>query len=77
MPENKYLWRATVRGVGKPIYLIAQNIQSAHAKLVHDPTVAAHDTHRLLRIAPWDDQQDMTVVAWPAPEPEPEPDQEP
>ena len=70
----KFLWRAIVAGIAKPIYLVAQNIQSAHAKLVHDPTVAPDDTQRILRIDAWDDQANMTVVVWPEPPPPPQPD---
>lgn len=77
MPENKYLWRAQVRGVSPPIYLIAQNVPSAVAKLHEAETVSPADMRRILRIGLWDEQKQMTVVDWPEPEPEPKPEPEP
>lgn len=72
MADNKYLWRATVRGVSKPIYLVAQNFQSAQAQLSAPPTVAAHHVQRLSRIDLWDSENNMTQVQWPeAPTPGP------
>ncbi|TEU08460.1 MAG: hypothetical protein E3J25_11950 [Anaerolineales bacterium] len=73
----KFLWRATVHHIARPIYLVAQNIQSASAQVTAHPEVAPEALIHLQRIDPWDDQQNMTVVHWPEPPPPPEPDEEP
>lgn len=69
MPEAKYLWRASVQGIPKPIYLVAQNMQSAQAQVATHPLVDPTDVDLMQRIDPWDDQQNMTVVVWPEPPP--------
>lgn len=69
MPDNKYLWRASVRGVPRPVYLVAQNVQSASAQLAAPPGVDATDLLSLLRIDAWDEAQNITTVPWPEPEP--------
>jgi len=73
MPENKYLWRAAVRHISRPIYLVAQNIQSAAAQASAHPEVDNLDVTLLQCIDPWDDQANMTVVHWPEPPPPPVP----
>jgi len=79
MPEPKCLWRAAVRRIPRPIYLVAQNLQSAQAQIAAHPQVDPADITMIQRIDPWNDQQNMTVVIWPEPpappheEPEPPP----
>jgi len=73
MPEAKYLWRATVRRIPRPIYLVAQNLQSAQAQVAAHPQVTPTDVSMIQRIDPWDDAHNMTVVHWPQPPPPPEP----
>lgn len=73
----KYLWRAAVRGVSQPIYLVAQNIASAHAKATMHALVDPADVTRMQRIDAWDDHDNMTVVFWPEPPPPPQPDEPP
>ena len=73
MPEPKYLWRAAVRHIPRPIYLVAQNLQSAQARIAAHPHVDPADVSMMQRIDPWDDQQNMTVVHWPEPPPPPDP----
>lgn len=68
----KYLWRAAVRGISRPIYLIAQNMASAHAQASRNPQVDPADVTLMQRIDPWDEQQNMTVVTWPEPPPPPD-----
>jgi len=65
MPGPKYLWRAAVRRIPRPIYLIAQNLQSAQAQVAAHPHVAPADVSMMQRIDPWDEAQNMTVVLWP------------
>lgn len=77
MAENKYLWRASVRRVPGPIYLVAQNMQSAAAQATNHPQVAPEDIAHLQRIDAWDESQNMTIVDWPEPPPEPDPEPEP
>jgi len=77
MPEPKYLWRVSVRRVPRPVYLVAQNIQSAAAQASAHPQVDNLDVTLLQCIDPWDDQQNMTIVPWPEPPPEPEPEPQP
>lgn len=73
----KFLWRAAVRRISRPIYLVAQNVQSAHAQVVNHPEVAPEDLHHLQRVDPWDEAQNMTVVDWPEPPPQPPPQPDP
>jgi len=73
----KYLWRAAVRGISRPIYLVAQNIASATANCHSHPQVDPADVIMMQRIDPWDTILKMTVVHWPEPPPEPEPEPEP
>ena len=73
----KFLWRANVAGIAKPIYLVSQNMQSAQALVAAHPEVEPEDVLNLQRIEQWDDQANMTVVIWPQPPPEPIPDPEP
>ncbi len=73
----KYLWRAAVRRISRPIYLVAQNLQSAQAQVAAHPEVDPADVSMMQRIDPWDDAQNMTVVAWPEPPPPPEPIDQP
>jgi len=75
MPENKFLWRAIVARIAKPIYLVAQNMPSAHAHASNHPEVEPEDVLHMQRVDSWDDQQNMTVVLWPQPPPPPEPEQ--
>jgi len=77
MPDNKYLWRASVRGVSTPIYLVAQNMQSAQAQASNNPQVDPGDVKSLLRLDLWDDTQNRTVVRWPEPAPPPPPEEPP
>ncbi len=67
----KYLWRATVAGIAKPLYLVAQNMPSAGSAISSHPEVQPQDLLHLQRIAQWDDQTNMTVVIWPEPPPPP------
>ena len=73
----KYLWRASIRRVSRPLYLVAQNVASAQAHATNHPQVAPEDLKTLMRIDEWDDAQNMTVVIWPEPPPEPDPEPEP
>ena len=73
----KYLWRANVAGIARPIYLVSQNMQSAAALASSHPQVEPEDVLNLQRIDEWDDQHNMTVVIWPERPPEPEPDEPP
>jgi len=67
----KYLWRAAVRHVSRPIYIVAQNMQSAHAQASAHPLIDPADVTLMQRIDPWDEAQNMTVVHWPEPPPPP------
>lgn len=72
MPEPKYLWRLQVHGIARPIYLIAQNVQSASALATSHPQVDPYDLLQVRRVDNWDETQNMTVVHWPEPPPPPD-----
>lgn len=73
----QFLWRANVAGIARPIYLVAQNMQSAHAAASNNPQVELHDVLNIQRVDQWDNQHDRTVVHWPEPPPPPQPEPEP
>ncbi len=73
----KYLWRAQVARIAGPIYLVAQNMQSAQAAASNHPQVAPADVLHMQRVAQWDDQNNMTLVYWPEPPPPPDPEEPP
>lgn len=68
----KFLWRATVLRLTSPIYIVAQNVQSAAAMATGHPLVDPTHLLHINRIDEWDDQANMTVVRWPEPPPPPE-----
>lgn len=72
----KFLWRAHVAGIAKPIYLVAQNMQSAHAAASNNPQVEPEDVLNIQRIDEWHDQHNRTKVMWPLP-PQPADPEEP
>lgn len=73
----KFLWRANVAGIAKPIYLVAQNMQSATAQASKNDQVQVQDVFNMQRIAEWNEQENRTKVIWPEPPPPPEPEPEP
>jgi len=77
MADNKFLWRATVLGIAKPIYIVAQNIQSAQAEAASDPQVAPEHVVHLALIDLWDPVHNRTHVSWPEPPPPPHPEEPP
>lgn len=73
----KYLWRAIVAGIAKPIYLVAQNMPSAHAQASSHPLIQPADVLHMQRVDLWDPDQSMTDVAWPQPPPPPQEEEPP
>jgi len=71
--HDTFLWRISLRGVSRPVYLVAPDIQTAARDATAHPLVAASDFLSALRLDAWDHLAAITRAPWPTPAPEPQP----
>jgi len=69
MPDDKYLWRATLRQVSRPLYVVARDMATAQAVVSKGARLTPQDVTCMERLCVWDDQDQMTSGWWPPTKP--------